>query len=67
MKIRSILTMLAPVVLALALGWWMRGLQSDDAPASDGGAQSTAADGPCPGGAGPVRHGCRLRRPAAVR
>ena len=51
MKIRSILTMLAPVVLALALGWWMRGLQSDDAPASDGGAQSAAADGPCPGGA----------------
>lgn len=51
MNMGRILQTLAVVVLALVLGWWMRGLRSDDAPTSDGSVQSKAADGPCPGGA----------------
>ncbi|MCZ6784550.1 MAG: efflux RND transporter periplasmic adaptor subunit [Proteobacteria bacterium] len=54
MSPRTILRTLLPVLLALAIGWWVRGFTGSDAPARDSAAESTTGDSPCPGGAEPL-------------
>ena len=53
MNTRSTLVTVSLVAIALAAGWWGRGLLSTDHQPS-GGAQTSSADGPCPNGAEPL-------------
>jgi len=53
MNSRRILLVVALVLVALAAGWWGRGLLSHDGAMSPG-STSAAGDGPCPGGAEPL-------------
>ena len=48
-----ILLIVAVAVLALASGWWGRGMMPGQ-PAMDSDPESSASDGPCPGGAEPL-------------
>jgi multidrug efflux pump subunit AcrA (membrane-fusion protein) len=50
---KSILVTVVVAVVALAAGWWGRGMTSSQH-AMDSGTESTASDGPCPGGAEPL-------------
>jgi multidrug efflux pump subunit AcrA (membrane-fusion protein) len=52
MKTRILLTVVIALV-ALAAGWWGRGMMSSDNSMGSG-PESSSADGPCPGGAEPL-------------